>query len=426
MEIYKVAQIARVIVFTSIVCFSSGFMHAQKDTVSVMKEKNEREMIAPVAPIEFDPNAKWYNRFSIRGYAQVRYNRLFETNPNLGCDQCDKSWGNNGGFFLRRIRIIFYGQIHPRVYFYIQPDFASSSSSSNLHFAQIRDAYFDVGLDKDNQFRFRIGQSKVPFGFENMQSSQNRLPLDRNDGLNSALSNERDLGVFFYWAPKKIRKRFSMLVREGYKGTGDYGVVGLGVYNGQLANKPELNNDVHVVARVSYPFEIKSQIFEPGIQAYTGDYTMPGSNVSAGVGHKDDLTYLDQRVALTTVLYPRPIGFQAEYNIGRGPEFNKATDSIEVRSLQGGYITVNARIKMGNQFLYPFVRMQYYHGGKKHELDARSYRVNEYEIGIEWLPYKNFEIVAMYTFSSRRYEDFQLRDNFQKGSLLRLQLQVNF
>src|SRR5690606_11465047 len=106
-----------------IVCLSSGFMFAQKDTMSIVKEKDEREMIAPVAPIEFDPNAKWYNRFNIRGYAQVRYDRLFETNPNLGCEQCDKSWGNNGGFFLRRIRIIFFGQIHPRVYFYIQPDF---------------------------------------------------------------------------------------------------------------------------------------------------------------------------------------------------------------------------------------------------------------------------------------------------------------
>src|SRR5690606_27063174 len=117
-------------------------------------------------------------------------------------------------------------------------DFASSPGGGAMNFVQIRDAYFDVGLDKKNEFRFRIGQSKVPFGFENLQSSQNRLPLDRNDALNSAVSNERDIGVFFYWAPEKIRKRFSMLVREGYKGTGDYGVFGLGVYNGQTANRP--------------------------------------------------------------------------------------------------------------------------------------------------------------------------------------------
>jgi hypothetical protein len=70
----------------------------------------------------------------------------------------------------------------------------------------------------------RVGQSKVPFGFENLQSSQNRLTLDRNDALNSAVANERDLGAFFYWAPSKIRERFAMLVKDGYKGSGDYGV----------------------------------------------------------------------------------------------------------------------------------------------------------------------------------------------------------
>ncbi len=99
---------------------------------------------------------------------------------------------------MRRMRIIFFGQIHKNVYFYVQPDFASSSSADRLHFGQLRYAYFDIGVDPDNEFRFRIGQSKVPFGFENLQSSQNRLALDRNDALNSAVSNERDIGVFFY------------------------------------------------------------------------------------------------------------------------------------------------------------------------------------------------------------------------------------
>jgi hypothetical protein len=67
-----------------------------------------------------------------------------------------------------------------------------------------------------------------------------------------------------------------------------------------------------------------------------------------------------------------------------------------------------------------------YDGGKKHELDARSYNVNELEIGFEWQPIKNFEFVAMYTMSERRFEDAVLKDNKQKGNLLRLQAQFNF
>lgn len=369
---------------------------------------------------------KWYEKFSIRGYLQTRYNRLLETNPNLKCDQCDRSIGEDGGLFIRRMRIIFSGQIHERVYLYVQPDFASAASSNALNFAQIRDAYLDIGFDKKNEYRLRLGQSKVPFGFENMQSSQNRLPLDRNDGLNSALSNERDAGAFFYWAPQKIRKRFASLISEGLKGSGDYGVAGFGVFNGQTANRPEQNDELHIVGRLTYPFVIGNQIIEPSLQAYTGRYVVTTDQVSAGTKVKPDRNYTDQRVAATFVLYPKPFGIQAEYNIGRGPEFNPATDSIETKSLSGGYATFNWLIQAGKQQLYPFVRIQRYSGGKKFELDARSYDVNELEIGIEWEPFQAFELVAMYTISRRRFEDFRKQNNVQQGQLLRLQAQVNF
>ncbi|MEX1193098.1 MAG: porin [Brumimicrobium sp.] len=368
----------------------------------------------------------WYKKIRIRGYAQLRYNGLFETNPDLTCQQCDPAWGDGGGFSLRRVRIIFFGQIHERVYFYVQPDFASGAGGSSTNFGQLRDAYIDVGLDKDNEFRFRLGQSKVPYGFENMQSSSNRLPLDRNDGINSAKKNERDHGIFFYWAPKKIRKRFSMFNKKGLKGSGDYGVFGLGLYNGQTANQFELNGEPHVVARLAYPFKLGNQYFEPGIQAYTGKYEIAANKITPGVGHNPDRNYLDQRVAVSTILYPRPFGIQAEYNIGRGPEYDHATNSIQVKDLHGGYVTLNYLFEFKGQKLYPFTRLQHYQGGKKHELDARTYNVNELEVGIEWMPYPNFEIVAMYTFSERRYEDAVRLDNFQTGNLMRFQFQVFF
>ncbi|AHM59473.1 phosphate-selective porin [Flammeovirgaceae bacterium 311] len=366
----------------------------------------------------------WYESFNIRGYAQVRYNGLFETNPRLGCEQCDKSWGDGGSFFIRRIRIIFSGQISERVYFYIQPDFASAPSSNALNFAQIRDAYLDVGLDKKNEFRFRIGQSKVPFGFENLQSSQNRIPLDRADPTNSAVANERDLGVFFYWAPTEKRKLLSALVRDGLKGSGDYGIFGLGIYNGQTANRPDENGEPHVVARLTYPFAIGNQIIEPSIQGYTGKYVI--TSASAGTELQTDREYIDRRVAATFVLYPKPFGIQAEYNIGEGPEFNTFTDAIEVQELHGGYTTLSYMKQVGDQIIIPFARMQYYKGGKKHELDARSYRVRDLELGVEWQPFPALELVAMYTFSSRRFEDFAQQENLQEGSLMRFQAQLNF
>ena len=372
------------------------------------------------------PKKQWFESIQLRGYMQVRYNRLLETNPLLQCAQCDRSWGDNGGFFIRRMRLIFSGQISERVYFYIQPDLASNPSSTATQYAQIRDAYVDVGLDAKNEFRLRVGQSKVPFGFENMQSSQNRIPLDRNDALNSAVANERDLGVFFYWAPKNIRTLFASLVNDGLKGSGDYGVFSFGAYNGQTANRAEANNSPHIVSRFSYPFAVNKQIVEMGVQAYTGQYILTPDLINAGVKLPATRSFLDQRVASSFVLYPKPFGIQAEYNIGRGPRFNKVSDSVEVSSLKGGYITASYKTQKGKHVIIPFSRYQYYQGGKKHEMDAMAYDVKEFEVGVEWQPNKNIELVTMYTFSDRRFESFKNQNNQQKGSLLRLQLQLNF
>ncbi len=371
-----------------------------------------------------EPKKKWFETISIRGYSQVRYNKLLETNSDLSCEQCDRSWGGANSFFVRRGRIIFSGNVHDRVYFYIQPDFASTAGTTNMVF-QIRDAYFDLALDNNKEYRFRIGQSKVPYGFENMQSSQNRLALDRNDALNSSVSNERDLGVFFYWAPKMKRELFRKLVEDGLKGSGDYGVFGIGAYNGQTANRSEANNNQHIVARISYPFEFKNgQVFETGIQAYKGKYVIQSK--TTGVATTNNSEYIDERIAASLILYPKPFGIQAEYNIGSGPEFDKTKMAIEQKKLSGGYIQASYDLAINNQHFFPFVKCQYYSGGKKHELDARSYKVNDLEIGVEWQPFKNFELTADYTISKRRYEDAVLLNNTQEGNLLRLQAQLNF
>jgi hypothetical protein len=342
---------------------------------------------------------------------QVRYNRLLETNSKLKCEQCDKSWGDNGGLIIRRGRLILSGNLTDNIYFYIQPDFGSSAGTS-LNIFQLRDAYFDVGFDKDNEYRIRIGQSKVPFGFENMQSSQNRIPLDRADALNSAVSNERDLGAFFYWAPKETRKLYSEFVRE----------------NGQTANKAELNNSLHVVSRLSVPIKVGNQYIEPGIQAYAGRYVLPSDTRSTNVKAVSSFDFNDKRIAGTFVLYPKPFGILAEYNVGKGPRYNPALDSIEVRSLSGGYATFSYKIsgKRKEESFFPFARFQVYNGGKKHELDSRTYHVRELESGLEWQLNNNFEITASYVFSHRRFEDSKLKNNDQKGRLLRLQAQINF
>jgi hypothetical protein len=371
---------------------------------------------------------KWFEKYSFRGYTQIRHNRVVSTNSLLLCEQCDRNLGNNTNISFRRARFILSGDINDRISIYFQPDFASTSGG--LNFGQIRDLYFDIALDSKKEFRIRAGQSKVPYGFENLQSSQNRLALDRNDALNSAVANERDISTFFYWAPAKIRSRFSTLNAvgpTGLKGSGDYGVIGLGVFNGQTANRAEGNNNLHYVARVTYPWQLKSgQYIEASLQGYTGRYTVTSDQRSAGTKGTPDFTYTDQRLAASFVYYPQPLGFQAEFTVGKGPQYNPLTKTIDNRTLRGGYAQTMFMKKVGKHVLTPFYKYQYYSGGKKQELDARRYLVRDHELGLEWQQSANLELVGIYSFNDRTFEDAIKANNRQQGNLFRLQLQVNY
>src|SRR5262245_47740772 len=166
------------------------------------------------------------------------------------------------GFLLRRARIVISGDINEWVSLYFQTDFGQSSGTAttadtnNQNFAQIRDLYADMFLTKDKEWRIRGGISKVPFGWDNLQSSQQRIALDRADAINTGAPNERDIGFFLYYTPTETRKLFRSLIDKGLKGSGDYGIVGIGVYNGQSLNVPETNDNKHVVFQYTYQFEL--------------------------------------------------------------------------------------------------------------------------------------------------------------------------
>lgn len=407
---------------TSLSLFGRAVVLSLMVVTSVQAQAAGSPTAAPAAAAAPAPARPWYEKLSIRGYAQIRYNRLLESNPDLNCAQCDRSIGNNGGFFLRRGRIVLSGSVTPRISIYIQPDYGTDAAGA-LHYLQIRDAYFDLQLNDAHTHRLRLGQSKIPFGFENLQSSSNRLPLDRNDALNSALPNERDMGVMYYFTPKVAAQRFRILTDSGLKGTGDYGVFGIGLYNGQTANRPEANNSSHAVARLTYPFRLPGgQFVEASVQAYSGRFVVP--TVATGVAL--DPEYRDERQAVTLVWYAQPFGVVAEYNVGTGPQYNANTNAIESHDLSGGFVQVMYRYRTHGQVIQPFARMHEYHGGKKLEQDSRHYAVHEVEAGVEWLVNSNLELTAQFTDSDRLFEDSRTVGNRQIGRFLRLQAQINY
>jgi hypothetical protein len=202
-------------------------------------------------------------------------------------------------------------------------------------------------------------------------------------------------------------------------------VVGVGVFNGQGANRAEANDRLHSVARVSYPFRLRGgQFVELGVQGYTGEYVLPSSLRSPGL--VGPASFLDRRVAGTLVVYPQPFGVQAEWNVGRGPEVDPAARTVAERRLDGGYVQLMLRARAGRHEFLPYARAQRYDGGKKFETDARHHRVRELVAGVEWQPLPSVELTAEYLTGTRRFEDLEQPDNEQAGRVLRLQAQLSF
>ncbi len=412
---------------------------------------------------------------SMRGYIQLRNTTMMggDEGVNLWSDRSvgdDHSLGDaDKNFLIRRARLIFYGDVGDRLSYYIQPDLASSSGSgtSGTHgLAQLRDVYGDVYLTKDRVHRIRVGQSKVPYGFENLQSSSNRLALDRVDALNSAVRDERDLGAFYYYTPDHIQKLFEEINKAGLKHSGNYGMFALGAYNGQGANRGDENDNYHIVSRFTYPWKTESgQIYEAGIQAYkgkfvsrTGEYSRRNPVSGALASVKPDLGsgaplsnrngIDDERVGVSFMMYPQPFGIQAEWNWGKTPGLDTtlgSTGQIVEKNLHGGYVQAmykidNFHLFDSNGTLIPFVKWQYFDGYSKAETNSPRNHVNDWEWGMEWQIAPEVELSAVYHVMKRSnlvtgnrasastsnhlaaVEDYELFD----AKALRVQLQYNF
>jgi hypothetical protein len=349
---------------------------------------------------------KWYERVKLRGYMQNRFYGILGDDDAPGYHQFnDGSIANDtASIGIRRARLILSGDVSDHVFLYLQTDYnAGVGGSSSL---QARDIYADVSLDPAREFRVRVGLSKVPYGFVNMQSSQNRYALERPDALNSAVEGERDYGAYFIWAPYEKRNLFKDLVKMGLRGSGDYGVLNFGVYSGQGINQNDRNGDVHYIAHAAWPFEIGNQIMEVGASYFNGRFTPLTGAIGTGAGavtpSVDSRGLRDERVAVNAILYPQPFGLEAEWTWGREPTLSQDMRSIVSDNLSGGYVQAVYRHVFPNQAeLLPFMRWQTFEGARKFATNAPRFRSNELALGVEYIPYPEVEITLMYATGTR-------------------------
>lgn len=391
--------------------------------------------------------SQWYDHIQLKGYVQFRYNQVTHLDPGSAPAQhpADASVEDDQEFFIRRARLTFYGDISDHLYIYAQPEFVANPDGAvdNIHFAQLRDWYGDIHLDKTKVHRIRAGLSKVPYGWENLQSSATRLSLDRGDAFNSATRNERDLGLYYYWTPESVQELFKHIQDKNLKGSGNYGVFAFGAYNGQGGSLRELNDELHLITRLALPCQLDNgQIIESGVQAYTGRYVVGGAPIAPlGVGPavvptgtrsqpggEDGL--LDQRLGVNFVYYPQPLGVYAEWTVGRGPELNEAQTAVERASLQGGQAQLYYRyVSQCHGEFWPFARWQHYRGGYKYAANSPSAEIDEWSLGLEWQVRKEVELVCEYLMTDRtNLRAFGTGESYNQfvGDVLRFQLQLNY
>ncbi len=390
-----------------------------------------------LAAAQPQPREAWYDKLRLRGYTQMRINQIVsgDAEAPAGISRLrsvhDSAINADNNFSFRRIRLVLQGDINDHVSLYFQPDFAAAVSNQSVGerregTVSLRDMYADVFPTGDKSFRIRLGQSKVPYGWENMQSSSNRLALDRSDGINTAAAGERDLGIVAYYTPPRVQAIWDRLSGDGQKLFGNYGAFGLGVFNGQGLNRTEVDNDVMTVALATWPFELdglglNGQVFEIG-----GAIMRNTIRPEVRTGGVSSVGFKDNRVAVHAILYPQPFGIQAEWNWGTGPEFVTATGKIEQRPINGGYVQLMSKIDQSpiGPF-YPFARWQYYRGGFKAAINAPRLETEELELGFEFQLDPALELTATYGWASRKEAD-ERRLGQAEGQILRIQAQWNY
>jgi hypothetical protein len=374
----------------------------------------------------------WFERLRLRGYTQIRVNQIIsgDSTAPAGVSRLrsvhDSGISDRSNFTFRRLRLVLQGDLNDHVSLYFQPDFATNvvnqgAGERREGFTQIRDAYIDIYPFEDRSFRLRFGQSKVPYGWENLQSSGRRLALDRTDAINSAVPGERDIGIVAYYTPAHVQRIWDRLSADGQKLFGNYGAFGLALYNGQGINKLETNNGLMQIAMATWPIEIGDQVVEFG-----GSVMRNRVQPELRSGGPSPVSYAEERAVVHAILYPQPFGLQAEWNWGKGPEFDTASQTIQTKNLQGGYIQGMVRVRRSaiGPFM-PFARWQHYRGGWKAALNAPRLETDELELGVEFQPMPPLELTLSYGHAKRREAD-ERRTGQAEGDILRAQLQWNY
>lgn len=246
-------------------------------------------------PTEAPKKKAWYDTVKVSGYAQGRF-QYYPDYPNA-----DRKT-HSSEFLVRRARFKFTFEPDDLTHVVVEPDLGEGK-------VEVRDVYVQRWIGAERTFSFRLGQQKIPFGFETPQSSSVRLPFERNYLAANMFPGERDTGLVFFYTDPDDHHLFDASRKTAF-GVGDYGNIAVGFLNGQGRNQPEINSSKHFVIRVAKPFSLG----DAGRYAEIGASYWRGRYVSKWDSNSE--SFRDELLGFHLFLEPRPFGLQAEYYTG--------------------------------------------------------------------------------------------------------------
>lgn len=147
----------------------------------------EEIRVLPDPPKEQPKNAGFDRGFFVRSDDEkylLRISGRFQ--PFFDLTRVDATGDYKGQFEMRRMRVVFEGNLHTKSLLYkLQTDFGKGVPS-------VKDAHFDVKLAKDTWLRF--GQWKRPFSRQLITSS-GRLEMTERSITDKAFGAGRDVGI---------------------------------------------------------------------------------------------------------------------------------------------------------------------------------------------------------------------------------------
>ena len=199
-----------------------------KNKTVTQDQADEVRADAAIKQQEQDANKKSFTisatkPIQLAGYTQVRYQFLQQV-------------GKIEGFDIRRARLDLQGKVSPYFSYKLLTDFAVSP--------KLLDAYAEIKI-KD-YFNIIVGESKIPFSYENLISDSKLEIADRSQVVEALTSrstdvignhNGRDLGIQVGGDFVKYKNRYLF----DYK---------LGIFNGAGININDNNNNKDIAGRL--------------------------------------------------------------------------------------------------------------------------------------------------------------------------------